>query len=57
MDKGVGMIYKKKYCNENYELCARYKVLIEVGESFVSDNLYPNMHDIALNIIEEAKKM
>lgn len=56
MEKGIGMIYKKKFCNGNNELCARYKVLVELGESFVSDNLYPNMHDIALKMIDEAKQ-
>lgn len=55
MEQGIGSIFKKKYCKDNNEPCARYKVSIEVGPSFVPDNLYPNMHDIAMKIIEEAK--
>jgi len=55
MDKGIGLIYKKKYCNGNNEQCARYKVYVEVGGRFLNNNLYPNMHDIAIEIIKGAK--
>ena len=55
MEKGIGAIFKKKYCKGNSELCARYKVYKEAGAAYVSENLYPNMHDIAQKIIEEIK--
>jgi EAL and modified HD-GYP domain-containing signal transduction protein len=51
VDKGIGLIFKKKYCKDNNKLCARYKVAIELGSNFVPNNLYPNMHDIS--IVEE----
>lgn len=53
VEHGIGMIFKKKYCNGNFELCARYKVLTEAGEQNVPLNLYPNMMDIAVDIIEK----
>lgn len=56
IEHGIGLIFKKKYCNDNYELCARYKVMKEVGEEYVPANLYPNMMDLAVGIIEKAKK-
>lgn len=56
MDKGIGAIFKKKYCSGNQHLCARYKVFCEAGESLVPPNLYPNMLDIAENIIRAAKR-
>lgn len=55
MEHGIGSIFKKKYCNSNYHLCARYKIIREAGESFVPANLYPNMLDIAETIIASAK--
>jgi len=56
MENGIGSIYKKKYCQDNNKLCARYKVASELGVDFVPNNLYPNMHDIAIKIIEERVK-
>lgn len=54
MDQGIGSIFKKKYCTGNNELCARYRVLCRLGEGFVPSSLYPNMLDVADEIIEEA---
>ncbi|KPU44636.1 hypothetical protein OXPF_17220 [Oxobacter pfennigii] len=56
MERGIGSIFKKKYCKGNHHLCARYKIMCEAGESFVPANLYPNMQDIAENIIASVKK-
>ena len=57
MDQGIGSIYKKKYCEGNYEFCARYKVFAEFGKNdVIPDYLYPNMDDIADKIISEEKK-
>jgi hypothetical protein len=39
MDRGIGLIYKKKYCLGNQEFCARYVVMNELGQSHVSDAL------------------
>jgi hypothetical protein len=55
MENGIGSIYKKKYCKDNNKLCARYKVATALGLGSVPNNLYPNMHDIAMKIIEEIK--
>lgn len=57
MEQGIGSIFKKKYCKGNHHLCARYKVIRAAGESFVPANLYPNMQDVAENIISAAKKV
>lgn len=54
MDRGIGLIYKKKYCLGNQEFCARYVVMNELGQSHVSDALYPNMLDMARQIIKNA---
>lgn len=51
---GVGTIFKTKYCNDNFEQCARYKVSQKVGAQFVPNSLYPNMNDVADGIIKEA---
>ena len=53
MERGIGAIYRKKYCNGNFEICARYRVLTSVGASYVPDSLYPGMQDIADSIIRE----
>ncbi len=53
MDQGIGAIYKKKYCLGNHEQCARYIAVEKLGQ--VPDNLYPNMHDIALALIQDSK--
>ncbi len=53
LKRGVGTIFKSKYCNENFEQCARYHVIREAGEQFVPDSLYPNMQDVADDIIKE----
>lgn len=53
---GIGAIYKKKFCKGNSQNCARYRVIREAGEEYVPANLYPNMQDIAQEIIEKTKK-
>lgn len=55
MDKGIGSIFKKKYCKGNNQQCARYMVFLELGEGFVPSSLYPNMIDIAEKILQEEK--
>jgi c-di-GMP-related signal transduction protein len=54
--QGIGAIYKNKYCMGNHDQCARFIVAGEVGSEYVPVTLYPNMLDIAKDIIEKAKK-
>ena len=56
MDSGLGSMYKKKYCESDKTACARYMVATKLGPTFVTDNLYPNMSDMAKNIIAKNKK-
>ncbi|MGE4548095.1 MAG: hypothetical protein AB7C89_00930 [Intestinibacillus sp.] len=56
MDKGMGAIYKKKYCQGNQLQCARYIVRMEAGPEYVPSNLYPNMVDVAQKILSEVKE-
>jgi hypothetical protein len=56
MDRGLGAIYKKKYCLGNNEICARWKVLQALGSAHVPDTLYPSMLDVANQIIEAQEK-
>lgn len=51
MDKGLGAIYKKKYCKGNHLNCARFAVFEALGPEYVPVNLYPNMINVANNII------
>lgn len=43
--------FKRKYCNQNKELCARYMIAKEVGLDKIPPALYPNEYDKALDII------
>lgn len=56
MDKGIGSLYKKKYCEGDKTLCARYKVSLTLGKELVPADLYPNMFDRAEKIINEHQK-
>ena len=56
MESGLGAMYKKKYCEGDKSICARYMVATTVGPEFVTNSLYPNMADKAKSIIEENKK-
>ena len=52
--KGMGKIYKDKYCLGDNSRCARYRVFLALGSEAVPNNLYPNMRDRAENIIAAA---
>lgn len=56
MEKGLGSMYKKKYCEGDKTLCARYKVGSIIGKEFINADLYPNMFDRAEKIINEHQK-
>lgn len=56
MDSGIGSMYKKRYCEGDKLLCARYMVSSTVGKEYVTNNLYPNMLDKAKEIIAKNGK-
>lgn len=56
INSGLGSMYRQKYCEGDKTLCARYKVATQLGSEFVTDNLYPNMNDLADQILKKHKK-
>lgn len=56
INKGVGAMYKKKYCEGDKTLCARYIVATQLGAEYVTNSLYPNMNDAANKLLAEHKK-
>lgn len=56
MEKGLGALYKRKYCEGDKTLCARYQVGSKIGKQSVPDDLYPNMFDRAEKIIKAHQK-
>lgn len=55
LEEGVGAIFKKHYCMDNWENCARYQVMNEVGGQHVPRTLKPNMNPEAEAIIARVK--
>jgi hypothetical protein len=53
MDRGLGLIQKKRFCEGDKSICARYKVATMIGRSNVPTDLYPIMMDRADNLISE----
>ena len=56
MESGLGAMYKKKYCEGDKTICARYIVATQLGAEFVTNKLYPNMNDAANKLLAEHKK-
>ena len=56
INSGLGAMYRKKYCEGDKTLCARYKVATQLGPEYVTDRLYPNMDAQADKILAENKK-
>ncbi len=56
METGLGAMYRQKYCEGDKTACARYKIATTLGPEFVTNNIYPNMDDLAKKIIEKNKK-
>jgi len=52
----LASMYKKNYCEGEYEKCARYVVCKKLGKEGVPDNLFPNQMDKAMEILEKASK-
>lgn len=55
IDGVVGRMYKKKYCEGDKTLCARYQVADKLGKEAVPETLYPNMAEAAREILSKAK--
>jgi hypothetical protein len=51
MDLGLGALYKKRYCQGDKLICARYMIATRLGRERVPANLHPNMLDQANEII------
>ena len=56
IEKGLGKMYKDKYCEGNKNECARYIVATQLGPEFVTNALYPNMNKMADKLLAENKK-
>ncbi len=56
IDKGLGAVYRKKYCEMDNSACARYLVAVAVGPQAVPLDLFPNMTSRADQIITEKTK-
>lgn len=56
INKGVGAMYKKTYCEGDKTKCARYIVATQLGAEHVTNSLYPNMNDAANKLLAEHKK-
>lgn len=56
IDKGLGAVYRKTYCDISNKKCARYMVATTVGPAAVPLDLYPNMASRAEQIIAEKNK-
>lgn len=48
----MGQIYSERYCEGDRDLCARYRVHTALGADRVPQDLYPNMEEVAREIIE-----
>jgi len=51
MEEGIGALYKKNYCQGDNSKCARYMVAKSLGREKVPNDLYPNMHQEAEELI------
>ena len=56
INKGIGKMYRQRYCEKDKTQCARYIVSTQLGAEFVTNNLYPNMTDVANKLLSEHKK-
>ena len=56
MNAGIGAMYRKKYCEGDKTICARYIVATQLGAEFVTNSLYPNMNNVADKLLAEHKK-
>lgn len=54
-DSGLGSMYKKRYCEGDKTQCARYMISTQLGPEYVTNNIYPNMTDLAKDMIAKHK--
>ena len=55
INSGLGKLYRQKYCEGDKTLCARYTVATKLGPQYVTNDLYPNMNDVANRMLKEHK--
>jgi hypothetical protein len=53
IDSALGRMHKKKYCEGDNKLCARYKIASSIGKEYVPIDLYPIMMEEANKIIQK----
>jgi hypothetical protein len=53
IESSLGKLFVKTYCEGDKSLCARYRVSTTVGKEYVTSSLYPNMNELADQIIKE----
>ena len=53
IDSALGRMHKRKYCEGDKTLCARYKVASSIGKENVPIDLFPIMMEEANQIIEK----
>lgn len=56
IESPVGAMYKRKYCQGQHAICARYKVAQAIGRENVPTDLYPNMFERAEKIIADHQR-
>ena len=56
INKGIGAMYRKRYCEGDKTICARYIVSTQLGAEYVTNSLYPNMNDAANKLLAEHNK-
>jgi hypothetical protein len=48
--------YKRKYCQDDYRTCARFRIFKDFGRENVPSNLFPNQEGDVLDIAEKLRK-
>lgn len=48
-------VYKKVYCEKDFNNCGRYLIFKAIGREHVPKDLFPNQGDRARSIIDSAK--
>ena len=56
INKGIGAMYKRKYCEGDKTICARYIVATQLGAEYVTNQLHPNMNAMADKLLAEHQK-
>lgn len=48
-------VYKRKYCREDFEACARFRIYKAKGRAAVPKDLLPNQPEVAQRILDEGQ--